>query len=431
MKKILHLNTSDQGGGAELIATRMHEHHLEVGWDSQFITSPFCRTPTVKQSRSLYDSAAGSFQKLSRLVPEFVSLQSISRFLDDPLRVYNRYSGYDYPGWRSRAALGSESADIVMAHNIHGHFPWLDIKELARLSHRIPTMLYLHDEFLLTGHCACHLDCDRWRTGCGFCPRLDIYPKVLKDRTRDNWLRRKQAFEQGKFHVIAPSDYMLKQCQASPIISQAKSIQRIHHGTDLSTFCPAKDRLLLRSRLGIPVEHFIILFAANGIRGNPWRDFNLLRNSLLAWSSQGIPTTCVAVGGTSEKEIIGNIAIHYVPFVSQREVIASYYQAADCLVNLARSEAFGLTMIEAMACGTPTIGTNVGAIPEVIGDDSGHAAGFILAENEVNELVNCFFKVRSASNGYRDQCVQRAHRLFDEKRQWREVDQYVSGLLGT
>ena len=38
------------------------------------------------------------------------------------------------------------------------------------------------------------------------------------------------------------------------------------------------------------------------------------------------------------------------------------------LVHPAVYEAFGMTLVESMACGTPVIASEVGGIPEVIGD---------------------------------------------------------------
>ncbi len=44
------------------------------------------------------------------------------------------------------------------------------------------------------------------------------------------------------------------------------------------------------------------------------------------------------------------------------------YNAARCLVHPAFYEGFGLTPLEAMACGTPVIVSNVSSLPEVVGD---------------------------------------------------------------
>lgn len=67
----------------------------------------------------------------------------------------------------------------------------------------------------------------------------------------------------------------------------------------------------------------------------------------------------------------------------------AFYQSLDVLVLPSRTmsnwkEQFGRVLIEAMACGVPVIGSDTGAIPEVIGD-----AGLVFPENDPNALAMC------------------------------------------
>lgn len=64
-----------------------------------------------------------------------------------------------------------------------------------------------------------------------------------------------------------------------------------------------------------------------------------------------------------------NLAQH-ITFVNcpDRETLIKFYYAADMLLAPSLYEGFGLTILEAMACGTPTITSNVSALPEVAGD---------------------------------------------------------------
>lgn len=63
-------------------------------------------------------------------------------------------------------------------------------------------------------------------------------------------------------------------------------------------------------------------------------------------------------------------ALQHVVFtgrVSHEELVA-WYSGALCLVQPSRHEGFGLTPVEAMACGCPVIVSSGGALPEVVGD---------------------------------------------------------------
>jgi glycosyltransferase involved in cell wall biosynthesis len=58
---------------------------------------------------------------------------------------------------------------------------------------------------------------------------------------------------------------------------------------------------------------------------------------------------------------------HFLGRVSTPDLL-NLYNAARCLIHPAFYEGFGLTPLEAMACGTPTVVSNVSSLPEVVGD---------------------------------------------------------------
>ena len=55
--------------------------------------------------------------------------------------------------------------------------------------------------------------------------------------------------------------------------------------------------------------------------------------------------------------------------LDDREALAAAYREAHVGVLPSWGEAFGLVLVEALACGTPVVGSNREAIPEVLGDD--------------------------------------------------------------
>lgn len=58
-----------------------------------------------------------------------------------------------------------------------------------------------------------------------------------------------------------------------------------------------------------------------------------------------------------------------VLFLGKRDNLSELYNISDLKLLLSEKEAFGLVMLEAMACGVPGIGTNIGGMPEVIDPD--------------------------------------------------------------
>lgn len=85
--------------------------------------------------------------------------------------------------------------------------------------------------------------------------------------------------------------------------------------------------------------------------------------------------------------------VTFQPTVPQAQV-ADFLNQMDCLVLPSRTtkkwrEQFGLVLAQAMACGIPVVGSDSGAIPEVIGD-----AGLIFPEGDVDALRQCILRLR-------------------------------------
>lgn len=59
--------------------------------------------------------------------------------------------------------------------------------------------------------------------------------------------------------------------------------------------------------------------------------------------------------------------IDWVGYATPQQLVAEYQQA-DAFVLPSQYEGFGLTVLEAMACGAPVICSNVSSLPEVVGD---------------------------------------------------------------
>ena len=59
-------------------------------------------------------------------------------------------------------------------------------------------------------------------------------------------------------------------------------------------------------------------------------------------------------------------------------------RSLDVLVNASTSEPFGLSVLEAQACGVPVIGTDAGGIPEFVADGG---TGLLVAPGRADALA--------------------------------------------
>jgi L-malate glycosyltransferase len=79
-----------------------------------------------------------------------------------------------------------------------------------------------------------------------------------------------------------------------------------------------------------------------------------------------------------------------VSFLGFRQDMPAVYNSLDILVNAAWREAFGLVVVEAMACGKVVLGTQAGGIPEIIthGED-----GFLFPVGDEEALADLLLKL--------------------------------------
>jgi glycosyltransferase involved in cell wall biosynthesis len=258
--------------------------------------------------------------------------------------------------------------DILHLHNLHG--AWFDVRALPRLSAQVPTMITLHDAWLLTGHCAYPLDCTHWKGGCGECPALDLYVPIRHDASASNAAIKRLSVQASRLALACPSQWLLSMVRGSGIETSSTIARVIPNGIDTRVF-RAAEKTRVRADLGLPMDATILSFAARGLEGSPYKGFDTLRSALSMLAEETLSsdaTILLALGSVTGSTRVGNIEIRSIPFIESPSDVARIYQASDLYVHPARAESFGLAVAEAMACGTPVAAAAVGGIPEIIED---------------------------------------------------------------
>lgn len=150
----------------------------------------------------------------------------------------------------------------------------------------------------------------------------------------------------------------------------------VHHGIDTTDFTPPTDRPQLRARLGLPDVPLVGCYGR--IRHQKGTDVFI--DAMMAVMAQNPDVEAVVMGratskhesflaGEKDKVAAAGLAkrFHFMPEVHVTEM-ADWYGALDLYVAPQRWEGFGLTPIEAMACGVPVIAGPVGAFEEIVID---------------------------------------------------------------
>jgi len=379
--RILQVSTYDTIGGAEKVAWNLFQTYRERAYGSWLaVGHKLSIDPDVllipkheQRRRRTHFSCKGDSGLHSPEGPQVGTVSWVSalaHMIAEPGKALDRYCGIEdfrFPGTWKILSLSPKSPDIVHCHNLHGRY--FDLRALPWLSQQVPVVLTLHDAWLLSGHCAHSFDCERWNTGCGHCPDLTIDPGIRRDATAYNWRRKREIFKNSRFYIATPCRWLMQKVEQSMLTPAVMEARVIPNGVDLSIFHPA-NKEDARSALGVPQNALMILFTANALRQNIWKDYATVRDAVALTAARmgGRNVLFLALGDGALPERIGAAELRFIPYQTNPEAVARYYQAADVYVHAARADTFPNTVLEALACGTPVVATAVGGIPEQIED---------------------------------------------------------------
>jgi glycosyltransferase involved in cell wall biosynthesis len=420
--RILQVSAADMAGGAEGVAWQLFQGYRCLGhgsWLAVGLKRSADRDVLVipRSTNIWYRLCMGIATQSKSLAGRVKGAGRFQQFvgnLSRPFSWLQRELGredFSFPGTWCLLDLAPEKPGIVHCHNLHGPFVpgggYFDLRALPWLTQQVPVVLTLHDAWLLSGHCAHSFDCERWQTGCGHCPDLTIYPAIRRDATVYNWRRKQEIYAKSRLYVATPSRWLMQKVEQSMLAPAVVEARVIPNGVDLAVFHPA-DRQAVRAALGMPPDARVLLFAANSIRRNIWKDYQTMRAAVaqVAERLHGQSVLFIALGEDAPAERIGQAEVRFVPFQKDPEAVARYYQAADVYVHAARADTFPTTVLEALACGTPVVATAVGGIPEQVkplriancelnGPHLDEATGVLLPPRDANGMATSITRLLS------------------------------------
>lgn len=373
--RALSVCTNDVTGGAAIAAYRLHEGLRRIGVaSSMLVASKASADPDVHEIRR--DSSS-----LARLIRRFQSsriakdIGRYSKTLSPTLELLSddRVAG---PADLTNSRL---PADVYQLHWVAG---FLDYKRFfGSLPLGAPLVWTLHDMNPFTGGCHYAMGCEKYMEHCGACPQLgsgDPSDLTAQIHARKSASLGRLLPETTK--IVAPSHWMTGQAKASTLL-RGFDVMRIPNGLDTDVFQP-RDRKEARDRFGLPQNAKVVMIVAHYLT-NHRKGFDLLTAALDGLSAKS-PVVLASAGVMDRPAPFSQLHVPLGKIGSER--LMSYaLSAADVFVCPTRADNLPNVVLEAMACGTPVVGFDVGGVADMVRTGE---TGILVTPEDVGGLRN-------------------------------------------
>jgi surface carbohydrate biosynthesis protein len=355
--KIVHINTQDTPGGAAKSTSRLAEAQRKQGYQSDILVG------TKKSNHP-----------------------SVHRFDPEPSDNHTKHcleNGLLYYEYRGSHKIVNHhlvrNADLIHFQNLHGgYFNPFSIPKISKIK---PIVWTLRDMQSITGHCAHSLDCNRWKTGCGQCPDLKIYPQICTDSTARLWKDKRKIYSKSKIHIVCPSQW-IKSIVENSILSN-QPIDLIYNSVDTDIFFP-HDKTSIRRELGLPEDCILIgAVAQSGSLSNPWKGGEYTIEALKYLWEKYPKLIFVNIGASHQKPSPDHRIVN-ISHVDDERFLSKLYSSLDLFLYTTLADTCPLVIIEALSCGLPVVSFATGGVPELVTQG---VDGFVTPKKNVRSLV--------------------------------------------
>jgi glycosyltransferase involved in cell wall biosynthesis len=259
------------------------------------------------------------------------------------------------------------AADVINLHRVSG---FVDFQRFFHHAPRRGLVWTLHDQQPYLG--GFHYERDAATN-----PRF----AALERRCRRI---KQQSLGTRRLTVVGNSAWNTGRARASGFFPGGTRFETIYYPLDSTRFAP-RERSAARAVLGLPADRLVVGFASTSLENERKGLGDLLaavaqlevRHSNLVLLSFGRGSAATAKRALRTRwENLG--------FLGSDTLKSVVYSAMDVFVIPSRAEAFGQTAIEALACGTAVVGSDVGGIGEAL---DGGRCGVLFAPGNADSLA--------------------------------------------
>ena len=419
MMKILHLGTYDKKGGAARAAYRLHKALEDLDVKSSMLV---VNRSTDDQSVKVFSPSSKFLKRLRRHQRSLLIKLNFARYRKSRPFGYEQFSD-DRSPYYSDLLNKIPSCDII---NLHWIANYVDYQFFfPRTTKHRPLVWTLHDMNSFTG--GCHYDgyCQKYYKSCGKCPQLGS--NIKKDLSYKIWFRKKQTYSKippQKLTIVANSHWLADEARRSALLSKFP-IVIIPCGVDINVFSP-RDISLARNAFEIPHDSKVVLFAADSMN-NKRKGFEVLINALERIDN--ISNLLLVSIGSNNITVRSNLPQLCLGHIENDRLLSLAYSSADVFVIPSLQESFGLTALEAMACGVPVVGFDVGGIHDLVRPD---ITGLLAPSHDINALKSAIVQLLENKNQNEimaKNCRQLAIEKYSQKAQARQYQSLYSDIL--
>lgn len=375
--RVLLINTSERIGGAAIAASRLMEALKDNGIKAKLLVRD-------KQTEQITVVALNrNWRLVWKFVWERIVIWKANRFKKNNLFAVDIAN----TGTDITALPEFQQADVIHLHWINQGM--LSLKNINKiLASGKPVVWTMHDMWPCTGICHHARQCVNYQQACHHCPF--IYGGGGKKDISYRTFLKKQKLYDGRHITFVACSHWLEDLAKKSALLQGQVVTNIPNPINTSLFKPCSKKES-RDKCMLPQEGKLILFGSIKITDKrKGIDYLVESCKLLAEKYPELKEELGVVVFGSQSQQLANLLpfkVYPLDFVSDEHRLTDIYNAVDIFVTPSLEENLPNTIMEAMSCGIPCVGFNVGGIPEMIDHlHNGYVAQYKSSEDFANGI---------------------------------------------